>query len=271
MATDIVKRREYASLDLMGDGFERVERMATGLAKSGMFKDTNAGQALAKILIGADMGLTPTQALMTIDLVRGNVQIRGKRLLAWVRQSDGYDYEVIERSPERGTIRFFEKSKRTGEWKPCEPDITFTLEDAKKKDLVKTGGGWDKWPESMCLWRCASIGVNLFAPDLVGGVPVYTEADDFTESTAVEIGAGEGSGAEPGWEGLSDEQIAEVEAVLSVAETLAPGTLDRASVQMRLNGRPDAVEPWVADTKDMLAKRAEPVGEGEQQTLGAES
>jgi hypothetical protein len=263
MATELVKRREYASLDLMGEGFERVERMATGLAKSGMFKDTNAGQALAKILIGADMGLTPTQALMTIDLVRGNVQIRGKRLLAWVRQSDGYDYEVIERSPERGTIRFFEKSKRTGEWKPCEPDITFTLEDAKKKDLVKTGGGWDKWPESMCLWRCASIGVNLFAPDLVGGVPVYTEADDFVDSTAVEIGDGEGDGSPPEWLGFSaggeiardDEREAKVDGLVAWAESMdLPLFGDLATVRMRLNGQSvEAVDEWIAAAEEQKA------------------
>jgi hypothetical protein len=255
--TELV-RQQGPSLDMMGEGFERVERMATGLAKSGMFKDTNAGQALAKILIGADMGLTPTQALMTIDLVRGNVQIRGKRLLAWVRQSENYDYDVIERTPESGTLRFFERSKRTGEWRACEPDITFTLEQARAKDLVKPNGGWDKWPENMCLWRCASIGVNLFAPDLVGGVPVYSEADEFVESTAVEIASGEGDGSEPGWDGLSEEQVAEVEAFLAVSEKFGH-PLDRASVQVALNGRPEAVEAWLADQRDVLAmhKRAE--------------
>jgi hypothetical protein len=87
-------------------------------------------------------------------------------------------------------------------------------------------------------------------------VAIYTEADEFTDSTAVEIGAGEGDGAEPGWHGLSDEQVADVEALLTVAETFeAP--LDRATVQMRLNGRPEAVEAWLADTQAMLADRAE--------------
>jgi hypothetical protein len=255
--TDLV-RQQGPSLDLMGDGFERVERMATGLAKSGMFKDTNAGQALAKILIGADMGLTPTQALMTIDLVRGNVQIRGKRLLAWVRQSENYDYDVIERSPERGTIRFFEKSKRTASGGRASRTSRSRSRRRRAKDLVKPNGGWDKWPENMCLWRCASIGVNLFAPDLVGGVPVYTEADEFVESTAVEIASGEGDGSEPGWDGLSEEQVAEVEAFLAVSETFGH-PLDRASVQVALNGRPEAVEAWLADQRDVLAmhKKAE--------------
>lgn len=89
----------------------------------------------------------------------------------------------------------------------------------------------------------------------LGGLLVAGE-DEVINGSAVEIGAGEGDGAEPGWHGLSDEQVADVEALLTVAETFeAP--LDRATVQMRLNGRPEAVEAWLADTQAMLADRAE--------------
>lgn len=260
----------FASIDLIsGDNFERVERVATGLAQSGMFKDTTSTQAaMAKILLGADMGMTPTQALMNIDVVRGNVQVRGKWLLAKIKASEGYDCDVIERTPERGALQFFEKSKRTGEWRrvgplsrPEEPEgpdnqpgpIVFTLEQAKAKGLWAKGGGWDNWPENMCLWRCTSIGYNLFCSDLGGGISVYTEADDFTDSTATDITAGEGSGEEPGWDGLSDEQVKDVEALLAVAESFGH-PLDRASVQMRLNGRPDAVAAWLEETRSTLAE-----------------
>lgn len=253
---EIVKAQGYASLDLMGADFDRVERMAAGLAKSGMFKDvTTTQQAFAKILLGADMGLTPTQALMSIDVVRGNVQIRGKRLLAWIRASENYDYDVLERSPERGAIRFFQKSKRTGEWAACEPDIAFTLEEAKAKGLVKAGGGWDNWPENMCLWRCASIGYNLFCSDLGGGVSVYTEADSFVDSSATEIGAGEGSGEAPPWDGVSDEHVARVEELMARAEAIDfLGLPDMGTVRMKLNGQFEAaVEEWVAAAEAQVA------------------
>jgi hypothetical protein len=89
----------------------------------------------------------------------------------------------------------------------------------------------------------------------LGGLLVEGE-DEVINGSAVEIGAGEGDGSEPGWDGLSEEHVAEVEAALGVAEAFG-APLDRAAVQMRLNGRPEAVEPWLADTKEMLAKRAE--------------
>jgi hypothetical protein len=47
---------------------------------------------MAKILLGADLGLTPTQALMNIDVVEGNARVRSNQLAAWVRQHKDYDY-----------------------------------------------------------------------------------------------------------------------------------------------------------------------------------
>jgi hypothetical protein len=200
--SDLVQRPSgFASIDLIsGDNFERVERVATGLAQSGVFKDVTSTQnAMAKILLGADLGLTPTQALMNLDVVEGNARVRSVLLGAWVRQH---------------------------------------------------------------LWaRAMSNGVRWYCPDLTGGVAVYTEADEFVESTAVEIASGEGDGSEPGWDGLSEEQVAEVEAFLAVSETFGH-PLEKGSVQVLLNGRPEAVEGWLADQRDVLAmhKKAEEKG-----------
>lgn len=251
----LVKRDVLASAQIMSEAqFDNVSRMAKALAASGQFKDvTQWEQAFGRILLGSDMGLTPTQALMSIDVVRGNVQVRGKRLLAWIRQSENYDYKILERTPEKGAIRFFEKSKQTGKWEACEPDITFTLEQAKAKGLWAKGGGWDNWPENMCLWRCASIGFNLFCPELSGGVAVYTEADEFVDSTATDITSGEGDGSAPGWDGLPDEMVHDITALLTACAD-AGRPLDVASVQMRLNGRPDAVAAWMDETKATLTE-----------------
>lgn len=244
---------------LSDDEITRVWRIAKSLAASGMFKDvTQAEQAFGRILLGRDLGLTPTQALMVIDVVKGNVQIRGKQLLSWVRASDDYDYEVIERTPESGTLRFFSRSKRTGEWAALTPDITFTLEEAKKAG-ISGNPGWTNWPANMCLWRCASIGVNLHCPDLTGGIPVYTEADSFEDRS---IGAGEGDGSEPGWEGtgLSLAQVTLVERVIERADEVGHaglGSAARGPIQMKLTSQtPGYVEQWLAWAEEELAKVA---------------
>lgn len=250
---------------LTDDEIGRVWRIAKSLASSGMFKDvTQAEQAFGKILLGRDLGLSPTQALLSIDIVRGNVQIRGKRLLAWVKQSENYDYEVLERSPERGAIRFFEKSKRTGDWRACEPDIEFTYAEAEKVGLTKPSRNgepsiWTKWPANMCLWRCASIGVNLHCPDLTGGIPVYTEADSFDERR--EVGDSEGDGSEPGWLGLSQPQVKAVEGMIKRAREKGHADLsDRATVQMRVAGQtPAFIDQQLAAWASELEAMPDPV------------
>jgi hypothetical protein len=99
MSEEIIRRpaNVLASAEVMGEAqFDNVSRMAKALAASGQFKDiTQWEQAFGRMLLGADMGLTPTQALMSIDVVRGNVQVRGKRLLAWVKQSEHYDFLAV--------------------------------------------------------------------------------------------------------------------------------------------------------------------------------
>lgn len=270
-----------ASSILGDEEIHRVWRIAKALASSGMFKGAEnqaltENQAFAKILIGRDLGLSSAQSLQALHIVRGNIQVAGKQLLAWIKASDQYDYEVVERTAEKGAIRFHGKSKRTGEWEQLEPLIEFTIEEAKAADLVKAQSGWAKWPANMCLWRCASIGANLLCPDLLGGTPVYTEADSFEDRS---VGAGEGDGSEPGWEhsGLSINQVTLVERVIERADEAGYAGLGsgaRGPIQMKLSGQPPSyVEAWLAWADGELAKAAAPVASAVEEPVqeGGES
>jgi hypothetical protein len=142
----------FASIDLIsGDNFERVERVATGLSQSGVFKDVTSTQnAMAKILLGADLGLTPTQALMNLDVVEGNARVRSVLLGAWVRQHPHYDYKVVEHDAEHCVIDFYYKGEIEG-------TSAFSIEDAKLAGLVKPDkprSAWMAHPRNM-LWARA--------------------------------------------------------------------------------------------------------------------
>ncbi len=66
----------------------------------------------------------------------------------------------------------------------------FSIEDARRAQLVKTDkakSGWMAYPKNMLFWRCISNAVKMHAPDLLGGMPVYTEADPFVDSTAKDV------------------------------------------------------------------------------------
>lgn len=275
MAGDLVQRpgNVLASAQIMGEeDFDRVWRLSKALAASRMFKDvTQAEQAFGRILLGQDLGLTPTQALMSVDVVEGNVQVRSVRLGAWVRQHPDYDYKIVEHDDVHCVIDFYYRGELEGR-------SSFSMEDAGKAKLVKEHpkSPWRAHPRNMLFARAMSNGVRWYCPDLTGGIPVYTEADSF-ESTATEIASGDGDGSEPGWTGLRIEDIGKIEALLSRAEAIGfPGLADRATVQMRLNGQSDAaVAEWIAAAEEQLAavepKDAEVVADGEQQTLDGDA
>jgi hypothetical protein len=290
--TAIVERPASTAV-MTVEQFDSTWRMSRALAKSGSFKDIGPDQgekALARILLGADLGMSPTQALMGIDIVKGNPQIRGVALGRMVRNSarrptptgESYDYSVLDRGftpgEEYAVVALYRRDE-DGRWPIVEAtegetfptirgDVTikkgrrlpeaveaFVLDQAKKRELVKeAGGAWKTQPEVMVVWRALSQLVRFYAPDVIGGMPVYTEADGLRD---VQPGAGVGSGEAPEWRGLTPEQIARAEAVFAKAREVGhAGLSDEASRRMELNGQPvDVIDArlsaWVAELAGM--------------------
>ncbi len=247
--------RGLAPYVLSDDEIRRTFRLASALATSGMFKDAQQAEvAFAKILIGQDLGISATRALAGLDIVKGNVQMRGVLLLSFVRQSRTYDYKIIEldgetempgktpaeiEAKQRATLRFFEVHP-DGTKEALVPDVTFTMAMARKQGNVKDGSAWHSARRNMLLWRAASDGVKFHCPDLLGGIPVYTEADSFPEPAR--LGEGQGDGNAVGIDLGPD-----VEAVIARATALGHDALaDRATIEMVLGDQPPAkVVEWV--------------------------
>jgi hypothetical protein len=146
----------------------------------------------------------------------------------------------------------------------------FVLDQAKKRNLIKSDGAWETQPEVMVVWRALSQLVRFYAPDVIGGMPVYTEADGLRD---VQPGAGVGSGEAPEWRGLTDDQIVRAEHVFAWARRRGhAGLSDVASRRMELNGQPDDVidarlSAWAAELAAMESiPDAEVVPEGEPET-----
>jgi hypothetical protein len=215
------------------DEINRQWRMAEALAKSGAFPDARtAGMAYAKMLIGHDLGLSPTQALMGIYIVEGKPLVGSTLLASFVKRIPGYDYRIVEHDDEHCVIRFFVDGKA------CKPDSVFTIEDARRAGLVKEKSGWTKYPRAMLFARALSQGVRLHMPDATGGVPVYVEGEieprpDLT--AGLENGEARGIDLHP-----------KVEKVLARAVALGHvGLADRATAEMVLAQRaPEVSVEW---------------------------
>ena len=54
---------------------------------------------------------------------------------------------------------------------------TYTVDDARKAGLVKTGGAWERYGRQMLRWRAIGDALRLIAPDLVMGLLDPVEAE----------------------------------------------------------------------------------------------
>ena len=145
------------------------------LAKSKFFPEArDASRAAVMIMLGMDLGLSPTAALLGIHYFEEKGKpvflIESKLLAALIKLRPGYDYKVIERTDVKCTLRF-ERNK-----KPLEPDVTYTVEDAAKSGLIDNPKkpAWQTDRRVMLTWRCMSEGQRLHFPEITVGQPIYT-------------------------------------------------------------------------------------------------
>lgn len=246
------------TVDLMPEEtVERLFKMAGFLAKSRMFKDvTQAEQAFAKMLVGYHLGLNPSQSMMGIQIVRGNVGMSYPLMGAFIKSRSGYDYKILEHDDLHAKIEFIKDGETVG-------TASFSVEDAKRAKLVKSDGGWETYPENMCVARALSKGIRFFMPEALGGLPVYA-TDEIPAATALdELTAGEGSGEEPDVELPQDV----LNVIADAIELDAPGWADVSTwkYRVKLGGGTlnQSLEEATRDLNALRAKREEEIKDAE--------
>lgn len=143
--------------------------LAADFAKSGFFLDArDASQAVVKIQAGLEMGFGPVYSMTKIYIVKGKVMVGAEALGALVKRSGRYDYSVKTLTDTECVLEFTDRGEPVYVSK-------FTMEDAKRADLVKSGGGWITWPRAMLMSKALSQGARIACPHLMAGV--YTPAD----------------------------------------------------------------------------------------------
>lgn len=159
--------------------------LASDFAKSGYFADAReAVQAVVKIQAGLELGLPPVYAMTKIYIVKGRVTVSAELMGALVKRSGRYDYAVKTLTDTECVLIFTDNGTEVYTSK-------FTMDDAKKADLVKADSGWTKWPRAMLMSKALSQGARIVCPHVIAGtytpedfgVPA-TEQGEVIESTA---------------------------------------------------------------------------------------
>lgn len=129
---------------------------ATALFKSGMFPNANSEYGvLAIIEYGNELGLPPVTSLQHIANIQGKLCLSAQMLLG-LAVRNGVKFKVIKNTDAECRILFIK-----GE---VEYESTFTIEEAKKAFLVKSGGSWEKYPKDMLWARSVARGVRKVDP-----------------------------------------------------------------------------------------------------------
>lgn len=263
-------REELRPLPPMNDAeVAAAYRTARAFAEGGLFKDVKqAGQAFTKILAGRDLGLTPFEAMSSLNVIKGKIEASANLHASKVRQCEGYSFEVFwvraqgtETDPTGGprevvaaedddpadlretvgcAIRFTVdgKSRGVSRW---------TLEDSLRANLTAPTASGEKsnhvkFPRNMFYARAMSNGVHMLVPEVMRGLRVYVEGE-------LPRGGEDVAAATAGDEGASGVELPmAVEAVLARARSLGHmGIANRAAAEFALRGRSGAeCARWVA-------------------------
>jgi hypothetical protein len=134
--------------------------------ESGMFPDIrSAAQAIVKIQAGSELGFSPIYSMAKIYIVKGRVMVSAEALGAMVKRSGRYDYRVVNLTDTECELMFTDNDEDAYLSR-------FTMEDAKRADLVQPGSGWHKWPRAMLMSKALSQGARIICPHMISGAYV---------------------------------------------------------------------------------------------------
>lgn len=129
-------------------------------------------QAMAKLIVGLSLGLSPVAAMSDIHIIEGKPSLGAHALAALVQQSGRYRYRVTESTATRCVLAWFERVD--GAWEAV-GESSFTAEDAATAGLTGRPN-FKKFPADMLYARAMSRGAKRYAPSALGG-SVYVHGE----------------------------------------------------------------------------------------------
>lgn len=173
-----------------------IGEMAPVLAKSRMLGVLRTEEAAAIMLKGYEMGLSMTASFDFVKVILGKPELIPRGALALLHGNPLMKSIEIKRLEKDNKFYGYECTMTRVN------DFTFTsrwtLDDAKRADLIKPDSGWVKYPENMCMWRAIGFAADVVAPDVTAGMTTLmkapemygvalTEGGDVIEAQAVTV------------------------------------------------------------------------------------
>ena len=147
--------------------------MAKTAIKSQFFGKIGGEDGLLSIMLMArELGLPPMQSLMGgMNVIQGKVELSPRLMNSMIRKA-GHKIEIVKSDNETCILKGVRCDTKE------EYSCSFTIEDARKAGLVRSGGGWEKFASDMLFARCLSrLARRLFA-DIISTAYIEGEIGD---------------------------------------------------------------------------------------------
>ncbi|RZI99834.1 MAG: hypothetical protein EON90_09940 [Brevundimonas sp.] len=144
---------------------------ASGLAPKGVDKPE---QVLVAIMAGAELGFAPFQAMQSFAVINGKPNIWGDAIpaLLW---SAGFDIEEWFDDADAPTKATCKITRPNGK----EVERSFSVADAKRAGLHGKAGPWQQYQPRMLQMRARAFAARDGAADVLRGMQIAEEAQDF--------------------------------------------------------------------------------------------
>lgn len=139
--------------------------LSKAFVQSGYFSDiTKMAQAIVKIIAGRELGFGPVASMRHIYVHRGHIGLMAQLIASKVRESERYEYKILQCDDEACRIEFFRLGKKGAAESLGE--AAFTIEEARRADLVKADSAWQTYPSDLLFARAMSRGQRRYCPDV---------------------------------------------------------------------------------------------------------
>jgi hypothetical protein len=171
------------TFSLMPTGLKEAIEISGIMAKSDFVPTAyrgKPGNIIVAIQMGTELGLQPMQALQNIAVINGRPTLWGDAMLAIIKAHKSFEWI---KEDEKEVIAQNKKAACTVKRRGQEAITrTFSMEDAERAGLIKRSGSngcWATYPERMLQMRARSFALRDAWPDLLRGMQVREEVEDY--------------------------------------------------------------------------------------------
>lgn len=170
--TTAIATRSAQSLQIAGNAIQIAEMMGRSQIVPPAYRGKPADIAAA-IMLGAEVGLPPIQALRSIAVINGRPSLWGDAALAVVMAHPDFEdiKETLSGDGKLATCTIKRKGRE-----PC--TRTFSIEEARRAKLLGKKGPWQEYQNRMMQMRARGFCMRDCFPDALSGIVLREEAVD---------------------------------------------------------------------------------------------